>query len=361
MKINIIKLGCRTNEAEIQEWKEILKKNNNIISKNKKKAKLIIINTCAVTNEAERKTRKIINKLIKNKKKTRIIITGCYQNNIKEKKKNIIIIKNEKKKKIKNLIKIIKTEKKIKKEKKTEKKFIKIQDGCNNKCSYCIIPKLRKKEKSLNYKNIIKKIKRYKINKNSELIITGINLSNYNYKKINLFKIIKIILKKTKIQKLSLSSVDPWKLPKNFYLLWKNKKLINHLHISVQNGSNKILKLMKRKYNINNYKIIFKRLKNNIKNFNITTDIIIGFFKEYKKEWKETKNLIKDLKIFNIHIFNYSLKKGTIAQNFNKLIEERTKKKRYNELKKIIEELILYNKKKINNTLLNNKYKKKNL
>jgi threonylcarbamoyladenosine tRNA methylthiotransferase MtaB len=250
MNICFITLGCRLNKAESCFWKMLLIKFGYNIVNSIRRANLSIINSCSVTNEASRKTNQTIKRLKKINRNIKIIITGCcvninYDRLIQFKELNIILNNSKKKFLIKIILKNFPLNSKKKFKKIFYKFFLKIQDGCNNKCTFCVVRIARGKERSFSIKNIINKIKYFEQFGTKEIVLSGIHLGSYGKDlNNNLNLLINEMLEKTNISRIRLGSIEPWNITDRFLNLWKNKRMMPHLHLPLQSGSNSILKKM---------------------------------------------------------------------------------------------------------------------
>ena len=217
--------------------------------------------------------------------------------------------------------------------------LIKIQDGCNNFCSYCIVPFARGREQSRPSEEIINEINN-KIKKGyKEIVITGINIGQWKENGRDLADLIKMILKQTDVPRLRLSSVEPQNFSNKFLGLFKNPRFCPHLHISLQSGSDEILKKMRRHYDTKLFSKMVENLRKAVPHFGITTDVIIGFPGETEKLFKETLEYVKKIKFSKIHIFPYSKRKGTLAADMPDQIPSSIKLKRCKILDDVEKEL----------------------
>lgn len=355
-------LGCRTNQAEIEEISEKLIKLGWIY--NIKNPFVVILNTCVVTSKAELETRKEIRQLKKKYPKAKIVVLGCAVSGQKlgiQLPKADLLIDNKAKKQTPILIKKNFFTEKIVcspsnlaqpnlsrtiKSKYTQsgRKFIKIQDGCNRFCSYCITCFLRGKPESKPVEVILKEINTQIVLGIKEIILTGINLSLYKDKKIDCAQLAKIILDSTKIERLSFSSIHPELIKDEFIKIIVNNPRINQcLHLSLQSGSPTVLKRMNRTTDLTQLSNQIKKIKRLNRNFVFRADIIVGFPNESKDEFEETLKFVKKSEISFAHIFRYSPRVGTLADKKVRekewqLIDKSTMKNRISELKKIIEQ-----------------------
>ncbi|MFH1789994.1 MAG: tRNA (N(6)-L-threonylcarbamoyladenosine(37)-C(2))-methylthiotransferase MtaB [bacterium] len=316
MKISFTTFGCKLNQAETDEIKNILEKKDCLIVLAKTNEQIAIVRACAVTCKASQRTREAIRSLKKNG--AYIIATGCLENT--DLKQIDFIAKDAKSivKHISQMMARVKQKQATKKLASKTRKFIKIQNGCNFECSYCIIPKFRGKSMSIKAEKIIKKINDAHNEGIKEVVLTGINICQYDDKGVKLSDLLEMIVKKTKILRIRLGSLDPRLIDKKLVKLYNKKnqhtvRLLPHWHLSLQSGSDSVLKRMKRGYTTAKYYGLIKklRLKNSL--FSFTTDIIVGFPQESEKEFAETKKFVKKILFSKVHIFPFSPRPGTHA------------------------------------------------
>lgn len=316
-------LGCRVNQAESRKIGEDLSKSSlTVWRKNNGLApSLIVINSCAVTNKALRETRKEIRHWQRKFPKSFIIVCGCA----------ISLLKKEDFPRVfwlKNKDKIDKLAKKLlslrdyplinvpfqSKYQKSGRALVKIQNGCDNFCSYCIVPYVRGHSKIRDFSAIIKEIKKLEKRKIQEVILTGVDIAS-----VDLTKLMKRILGETKIKKISFGSINLACFTDEFIESCKNRRVVPRFHIPLQSGCNKTLKRMRRKYTAEDYKLVMRKLRREIPRAIINTDIIVGFPGETEKEWRESLKNIKALKFAKIHVFRYSRHRQTLAGKMEKI------------------------------------------
>ena len=345
--------GCRVNEAE----KEVLNKKmlDAGFSFNKDRPNIFIINTCAVTHKAEREARNLIYQIKRKNPQTKIVITGCsatywQKNKIYEKLPIDLLVDNINKEFLVELIKkrLLNQKKDIKPphlggmEYKLTSKFltskrllVKIQDGCQRFCTFCIVPYLRGLPKSKKIEEIIKEINNYP-GKISEVILTAINTEAFGLDTGESFiDLIEKVLKNTSVPRLSFGSIHPWSITLQFINFYQKilteKRLVNFFHIPLQSGSNTILKLMKRGYTKEE---ILEKL-HALQKINplslLATDVIVGFLGETKTEFEETYRFLEKSPLVKFHIFRFSKRKNTaafyMAKNLKEPTEEEKKKR----------------------------------
>jgi len=360
MKACIINLGCKVNAYEEEYIKEKFRENNyNIVDINDN-PEVVVINTCTVTNQADSKSRKMIRFARKKNPNAILVVCGCSSENHKEKIVDVdinILLGNSKKSKIVELVneykkynkkivlfddmnKISFEDMKINNFQNKTRAFVKIQDGCNNFCSYCIIPYMRGNIRSKCIKVAIKEIESLVNNGYQEIVLTGIHTGSYgrglNY---DLTDLIHEISKFDNLKRIRISSIEITELSDKFLMeLKENNKICNHLHIPIQSGSDKILELMNRKYNIKDYKNIINKIRFIRPDINITTDLIVGFPNESDLDFKETIKNLKDIGFSKIHTFPYSIRNNTPAAKMEQ-VNDHIKKERVNTILELSNEL----------------------
>ena len=362
MKFYIYSLGCKVNSYESRIMTEDLinagyveEKDNNI------PADIYIINTCSVTNTADSKSLKLIRQAIKKNKDAIIVVCGCLAQ-VKPETVNIegvdIVIGNKNKSKVSEYI----NEYVKNKNKKTDiydisnvefetmqlnnfdktRAFIKIQDGCNNFCAYCIIPYTRGSVRSKPREDILNEIDHLTLNGHKEIVLTGIHTGNYGseFDNYDFADLLNEIVKIKKLSRIRISSIEITELNDRVLEIIKNNNvLVDHLHIPLQSGSDEILKLMNRKYDTKYFIEKINKIRKIRPDISITTDVIVGFPNETDKNFNETIETIKKVDFSKLHVFPYSKREGTKAATMEGQIKEEVKKQRVMELLKLSKEL----------------------
>jgi len=342
MKIALTTIGCKLNQSEIQDLKQKLQQVGYFIVDKNSPHDIHIINACSITQGAEQITRQKIREA-KRKNKTQIFVMGCLNKTIPEINqvfKNSQQIFNYIKNKFPAEAVTLPVCRSVNEGRSSvegpaearTRALIKIQSGCDFNCSYCIINKFRGPAKSLPFSKIIKQIQNKEKQGFKEIILVGQNILQYNYRGKNLIDLVKEILKQTQIPRVRLSSLDPRLISADFLALLKNPRLCPHLHLSLQSGSDKILKLMNRHYTAQKYLKIVKRAQKINPLTSITTDIIVGFPGEKNKDFQATLNLVKKIDFLKINIFPYSIRTGTKAAEFKNQVADKIKKERCEKL-----------------------------
>jgi len=340
-------LGCKVNQYESQAIRELLESKGFLITNDIKKADFYIINTCVVTEIAERDSYLKINKAKKENPSIFIIVTGCLANENKNIKGVKFVLDNESKSKILQVMEGSKGSKKSEKNFDLKisnfyghtRAFVKIQDGCENFCSYCKVPYVRGKIKSRNLTDIVEEVKRLTKNGYKEIVLTGINLGSYGQdlnNKYRLVDVLKVLVNMKDISRIRLSSIEPQYLSKELIdLISSTPKICNHLHIPLQSGDDEVLKRMNRSYSIMDYKEIIGYARDSIKDISITTDIIVGFPGESDENFNNTCKVVEELQFLKVHIFKYSDRIGTASYNFPNKVSDEIKSERYKRIQEI--------------------------
>lgn len=346
MKVGICSLGCKVNIYESELVTNILKNNNYTVVDFEDKADIYIINTCSVTNESDKKSRKMINRAKKNNPAAIIIVMGCYsQVNAEDTDVDIVLGNKDKSKIVEIIEEYIKTKQKKKiiydltkvEFEKMEitnfdshtRAFVKIQDGCNAFCSYCIIPYVRGRVRSKDPEDVIKEVTTLVEKGYKEIVLTGIHTGRYGTDiNTTLEELLNKLVNIPNIYRIRLSSIEINEItPGIKELLKENKVMAKHLHIPLQSGSNKILKLMNRRYNKEEFLSMVDNLRD-IPDISLTTDLIVGFPNEDEEEFNETIDTLKKIGFTKIHTFPYSKRKGTPAATMDNQVFPEEKKKR---------------------------------
>ena len=360
MKFKIVTLGCKVNTYESEMMREKLLANNYEETFDND-ADIVIINTCSVTNMADAKSRKLINYNKRENPNAIMVVCGCSAQNKKEELSNLdidILIGNNGKSKIVDLIEDYKntnekyinfiSSRKLEFEDMNVDRFtnqtrayIKIQDGCNNFCAYCIIPFMRGNIRSKDMDKVIEEANSLVKNGHKEIVLTGIDTGSYGKdKNYTLTDLLNELVKIDGLERIRLSSIDTFDLDDKFIDCLKNNyKICDHLHISLQSGSDKILKLMNRKYDTAKYLETINKIRSVRPNISITTDVIVGFPQESDEDFNEVLDYVNKVKFSKVHVFPYSKRDGTKASVMLGQVQESVKKERAKKLIEVSSEL----------------------
>ena len=352
MKFNIVTFGCKVNQYESNMMKERMLSSNFFYVENMNEANIIIVNTCSVTNVADKKCLKMIRRIKREYPNSILVVAGCSSQNKQEIYENLdidILIGNKDKSKIDVLLKeYIKTHKRYVKfyndrnldfedmlisDYNHIRAFIKIEDGCDNFCSYCIIPYVRGSVRSKNFETVIKEAKLLTQKGHKEIVLTGIHTGHYMDNNHDLTDLINELSKIEDLLRIRISSIEITELNDKFLnMLSENKKVCDHIHIPLQAGSNEILKRMNRKYDLKYYEDKINKIRMIRPDISITTDIIVGFPYETDELFNETLEFSRKMNFSKIHVFPYSIRIGTSAANMPNQVDEKVKKERVKKL-----------------------------
>ena len=356
----ILTLGCKVNTYESEYVINKLKENNYEIKSFNDICDVYIINTCTVTNTSDSKSKKMINTAIKRNPDACVVAMGCFIEANKDYEIDglDITIGNKDKSKIIELLDEYfekkETLKRLYKEEKTTfedmyitdfpgrtRAFVKVQDGCENFCSYCIIPFVRGKCRSKELNKVVNEITDLTNNGYQEVVLTGIHTGNYGVDlNTNFATLLKELVKIDKLKRLRISSIEITELTEEVLDVIKNNKVIvDHMHIPLQAGSDEILKLMNRKYDLNYFFNKIKKIRSIRPEISITTDVIVGFPGETEELFQTTINTCKELELTKIHVFPYSIRKGTVAETLPNHLDQSIKKDRARRLLEVSKEL----------------------
>ena len=351
-------LGCKVNAYETEAMQHLLEEAGYEIVPFTQKADVYVINTCSVTNMADRKSRQMLHKAKKNNPDSIVVAAGCYvQTSEKEVLNDLsvdIVIGNDRKHDLVRLLEEYSLDSVndtvdnindgkhdfeelfIDQTKEHTRAFIKVQDGCNQFCSYCIIPYARGRVRSRRFENVIAEVERLAANGFKEVVLTGIHLSSYGVdfeEATGLLELIQAVNAVKGIERIRLGSLEPKIVTEHFASeLSKLDKICPHFHLSLQSGCDATLKRMNRKYTTKEYERGCELLRKYFVHPAITTDVIVGFPGETEEEFEQTKAYLEHIHFYEMHIFKYSKRKGTRAAVMPDQIDEQVKAARSEKL-----------------------------
>ena len=402
MKVLFITLGCKANQYETNAMEQSFLKRGYDIANDSDVPDICVVNTCSVTNIAERKSRQMLRRMKELNKKAIVVACGCYSQVGKDELEkmpevDIIVGVNEKNNIVEIVEKYIKQNEKIEEVSDVmhEKEFqdfgtttyteltravVKIQDGCDRFCSYCIIPYARGRVRSRDADSILKEIEAISKQGIKEVVLTGIHIASYgkdftdekvkeyrekygykgDYIKFDpkddlhtggfrLIELLEQIEKVTDIERIRIGSLEPKLINEEFIKRLANlNKICEHFHLSLQSGCNETLKRMNRRYTVEEFEESAKLLRKYFKDVKLTTDIIVGFPGETEEEFNKTYDFLKKIKFYKMHIFKYSIRKGTVAEKMPNQVDGKVKEER----SKILIELSNKNEEEYNQELI---------
>ena len=348
MKVALKSLGCRLNEAELEHWASGFQADGHQLTTSADNADLIVVNTCAVTCEAAKKSRQMIRRSRRRNADAKLVVSGCYaslQPDAVEQLPGVdLVIGNSDKDR---LVDIVKQELAVEAMPATaaepgetalfnrgrNRAFIKVQDGCRHKCTFCIVTVARGAERSRTISEIIDEINSLHSRQVREAVLTGVHIGGYGHDLgTDLAALIKTVLAETDIPRLRLGSLEPWNIDGSFFELFDNPRFMPHLHLPLQSGSDGVLQRMGRRCKRAGFAKLAQGLRRHVPSLNITTDIIAGFPGETGAEWRETLDFCRETGFSHIHVFPYSARAGTRAALLPGQLPPEVKKQRGREL-----------------------------
>ena len=342
MKVHLRMLGCRLNQSEIDHMARQLSQLGHEIVTDPAQADHFIVNTCTVTTQAAKDGRKLIRELNRTQSAAEITVTGCYAQ-ISPDEITVLpgvkqVIGNREKE---SLVETLTGEKVAPYDLEPAERdafpggrtraFIKVQDGCDNQCTFCITTVARGEGRSRPQVEIIHEIQQLHQHGYQEAVLTGVHLGSYGHDWGDgeaLVKLVQAILTETDIPRLRLSSLEPWDLAPDFFNLWQNTRVCPHLHLPLQSGCDRTLKRMARNTNQNNFRTLVTEARAAIPDLRLTSDVIVGFPGETDEEFAISETFIQEMDFNGLHVFRYSRRAGTPADRMNHHVSPAVKKER---------------------------------
>ena len=363
MKVFFHTLGCKVNQYETQEMREQLNNNGYQVTENEDEADIFVINSCTVTSESDRKTRQCVRHYKKKHPESTVVLTGCMPQSFPEMAEKLIeadiVLGNKNNKLLVSSLneyfgascRVLHLEQHESGEplvssgitsfEERTRATLKIEDGCDRFCSYCIIPKARGRIRWKPIDDIRREVNALADNGYREIVLVGINLSAYGKgSDLDLADAISIVSENEKIQRIRLGSLEPDHITNELIKkMAKCEKLCPQFHISLQSGCDKILKKMNRHYTSDEYFALCEKLRNSFKDCTLTTDIMVGFPQESDKDFETTKQFAEKVGFEKIHIFPYSRRSGTVADKMDGQIEKSVKSQRVAQLSEVADKI----------------------
>ncbi|MCU7916239.1 MAG: tRNA (N(6)-L-threonylcarbamoyladenosine(37)-C(2))-methylthiotransferase MtaB [Candidatus Thiodiazotropha sp. (ex Gloverina cf. vestifex)] len=344
MRIHLKTLGCRLNEAELETWSREFQAQGHSMTADVETADLLVINTCAVTEEAVRKSRKLLGRASRQNPNARLVVSGCYASldptATAEAEGVDLVIDNRNKDRLVDIVSqqldldimpqsAIEPDTTGLLEQGRQRAFIKVQDGCRYRCTFCIVTLARGDERSRPAADIVSEIRNLQQEGIQEAVLTGVHIGGYGSDiGSNISNLIRQVLAETDIPRLRIGSIEPWDLPENFWSLFENPRFMPHLHLPLQSGADSVLRRMARRCRTDEYRELIRQARAQVPDFNVTTDIIVGFPGETEPEWQQTLDFVQEIGFGHLHIFAYSLRQGTKAASLPDPVSRETKRQR---------------------------------
>ncbi len=342
MRVTLETLGCKLNQAETESLARRLTDAGYELVAPVDEADVYILNTCTVTQTADAKCRHLLRMAHRRNPGALVVAIGCYSQRVPEELAQIegvsLVVGNDGKPHLLQMLKesahasslapvqsgsisehhaVFRT-----------RAFIKVQDGCNCFCSYCVVPLVRGRERSLPADQIIAEVRHRVANGAVEVILTGTEIGAYSHDGVTLKGLVERILAETGITRVRLSSLQPQEISRELVELWRDNRLCPHFHLSLQSGSDTVLRRMKRRYSVSDYQSSVSLIRALVPDVAITTDVIVGFPGETDREFDESYELCQQLEFARIHVFPYSPRQGTEAAKMPDKVSDKVKKER---------------------------------
>lgn len=347
MKVFLDSIGCRLNQSEIETMaRQLLAAGHEIVSQ-AEDADKIILNTCAVTKAAARDARSKTRRFHRHNENAEVVLTGCYATIAPEKLARVqgagrIVPNREKERLIQILdpgagqaLPIFDREPILREfladQMSNTRAFVKVQDGCDNRCTFCITTVARGEGRSHHLGDVVAEIQALAAAGYREAVLTGVHLGSYGHDLGNgtsLRQLVEAILAHTDILRLRLSSLEPWDIAPDFFTLWDNERLLPHLHLPLQSGSDRILRLMARRTRRDSFRELVEAARAQIPHLNVSSDIITGFPGETEEDFRQTLDFVEEIGFSRLHVFTFSARPGTAAAKMKGQLPKKMRKER---------------------------------
>lgn len=342
MRVYLERVGCKLNQSEIEALGRGFVQAGHQVVQASEEADLCVVNTCTVTQAADSKSRKLIRQLRRANPTAQLIVTGCYAEMCPQEIEAIggvdLVVGNEDKERLVELVGGLERGEgtplalpglSLRTPLGHTRAFVKIQDGCNNRCAYCIVSLARGRERSRPRQDILAEIEALVAAGCKEVVLTGVHVGRYGRDLgTGLGQLVEDILSETTVPRLRLSSIEPWDLEPSLLRLWENSRLCRHLHLPLQSGCDATLQRMGRRYTTSQYASLVVAACRSIPDLAITTDVIVGFPGETAEEFAMSLSFVEEMEFARTHIFKYSARPGTAAAEMPHQVPYAEKKKR---------------------------------
>ncbi len=352
MYINFQALGCRLNEAELETWANQFMQLGHQVTTEAAEADVVVFNSCAVTAQADRKSRQQIGRLQRRNPNAALVVTGCHASLNTAAVQSYLGVdlgvgNQQKEQLVEQTLALVaaQTASNMAVEpvfgespnalllRGRHRGFIKIQDGCRYRCTYCIVTIARGAERSRSEAEILAEINLLHQQGVREVALTGVHVGGYGSDiDSSLYRLLNEILLRTEIPRIRLASVEPWDLPANFFELFRDPRLMPHMHLPIQSGSDSVLRRMARRCKTAEFARLVDKAREAIPLFNVTTDLITGFPGESEQEWRQTIDFVSRTGFGHVHIFPFSAREGTKAARLPGQVDGSIKKARSREM-----------------------------
>jgi len=335
-RIALDTVGCKLNQAETQLLaRQFARAGYRLVSPDDG-ADVYVLNTCTVTHVADGKCRRLLNQARRRNPGALLVAIGCYVQRAREELSRIkgvdLVLDNSRKMDLLTRLEesgwLVRPGAGSGRDDFRTRAFVKVQDGCNNFCAYCIVPLVRGREKSLPLEQVIDDVKSRVADGYKEVVLTGTEIGSYRHGEAGLKELLQRILEDTGVARLRLSSLQPQEITPELIGLWHDQRLCRHFHLSLQSGSDAVLKRMGRRYTAADYQRAVELIRKAVPGAAVTTDVIVGFPGETDDEFKESYNFARQMRFARIHVFSYSPRPGTRAADMPQQVDDKVKRER---------------------------------
>ena len=336
MRVHLTNLGCKLNQAEIERLGRQLEAAGHRVVGSLAEADLHVVNSCTVTHTAARESRKAAGRARRSGRPVRTVLTGCYASGSPEEAARLagvdLVVPNAEKDRLVELVHARFPEEDpavpCASRVHLTRALVKVEDGCNMRCSFCIIPFTRGAQRSRPAAEVVAEVRELVGRGHREIVITGVQISAWRSEGNRLGNLVRTVLDETEVPRLRLTSIAPWDLDERLLDLWKDRRLCRHLHLSLQSGSTATLRRMRRPYTAESYLALLGRIRAAVPGVAVTTDVIVGFPGETETEFAESLATVEAAAFAKIHVFPYSPRPGTTAERMPDPVPPEVKKER---------------------------------
>ena len=353
MKVALDSLGCKLNQAEIERLARELRGAGHELVSSPTEASIYILNTCTVTHIADRKSRHRLRLAHRQNPKALVVATGCYAERAPEELARVsgvnLVLGNRDKPRLAGLLSeagllgkpaTLQGEGPGCYENLRTRAFIKIQDGCNSFCTYCIVPLVRGEEQSLPVNEVVSEVRERVAQGYREVVLTGVRVGSYRRNGVDLRGLLKCILVETGVERLRLSSLQPQDISAELLSLFRDERLCPHFHLCLQSGSDGTLQGMKRRYTTTRYEETVALIRAAVPEVAITTDVMVGFPAETDSDFEDSLNFCRQMGFARLHVFPYSRRRGTAADRLPHQVSDKVKKERSRKMLNLAQESV---------------------
>ncbi len=354
MRVHLQALGCRLNEAELESWARDFRRQGIQPTRDVGEADIVVVNTCAVTQESVRKSRNLVRRAHRANPRAKLVMSGCYAalsaEAAAEELGVDLVVGNQDKDR---LVEIAQRELSLPVMPRLatdpgempllargrQRAFVKVQDGCRYRCTYCVVTLARGEERSRPVSDVIEEIRSLEQQGVNEVVLAGVHLGGYGSDNGgSLFQLVAAVLAQTTIPRVRLGSLEPWDLPADFWSLFGNPRLMPHLHLPMQSGADSVLRRMSRRCRSGEFLELVEQGRTEVPDLQVTTDIIVGFPGETDEEWQQTLDFVREAGFAHVHIFAFSPREGTKAAVLPQPVPRTVQRERSQQLHALVSE-----------------------